>query len=1269
MIVPRIEIRSRLKWRIIICLYILSSGIVEAQQGERINYQNRGDLIQFSKIKSANWILEKSRADSIAEVLNIPIAYVDHKSRVVVLQQMGQNNKPVYYATENIDAAKVISTDQVWADDNDNPYLTGEGIEINLWDGGSILPTHQEFQNGTTSRILMREKNLPVSNHSTHVAGTMAAIGINEDAKGMAGMATIYGWDFNNDIAEMSIAASDGMLISNHSYGPLCGWDFNTQLEKWYWYGDPLISASEDFKFGFYNQTSADLDYIAWCAPQYLIVKSAGNDRKESPASQPVEHYIWNESWEQVTAERDPDGGYDGYDCLTPMSVAKNILTVGAVDDEKLMTSFSAFGPTDDGRIKPDVVANGKDVYSSIAGSDNSYGYYDGTSMSAASASGSVALLYHLQNILQPGVNILSSTIKGLLIQTAEESGISPGPDYRNGWGLLNIKEASDLMFSNSSNGGQNIHEGVISQGEVINIPIETMAGTPFLKVTLCWIDPTGQPSSPSLNPRDTILVNDLDIEIENNNSLQNYLPWILDVENPDSPATHGLNHVDNVEQIYIADPGSEKFNIKISHSGTLSGNSQAFSLIISGISNPANISPPQNLRFSANPSSIILKWSAPESATPASYKIYRNDTILTETADTFYYDLAVITDSVYDYYVTAVYVWNNTILESLGTNHITACPRIFKSLPLLIDFENEQIELLIKNSQDGWRLGDSDSLGCYYLKFDDNKTKFIGTDSYSSGETSHVKDIASTAPLRLAEYTDVTISFDYMLVTGIYDAIDELHVVYKMQEEEQWTEVVKLPKALNWTPYNLILPEESCKNGTQIGFYYDDFYQWGMGAGLDNIRIEGVTAARSIDLVINSMTSPVTSCMLSEDEVVSINIKNIGDQIALPGDSINIQMNVTPGIKIVDLLILTDTLYSHDIFTHQMSSGVNLMNVGTYTFDFVISCNLDYNTLNDSLESSIEIFSFPIVQILNQDLTFCEDDQQALIEVSPPGGTLTGPGISGLYFDPAVAGEGIHTITYSLTNLDGCIGSVSKKLVVSPIPQPAILNMDLTFCEDDQQVMIEVSPPGGTLTGPGVSGLYFDPAVAGPGIHTITYIYTDTDGCFGISEKQIVILDIPVVDLGPDQKISIDDTIHLRPSGNGFTFLWFDGSTEDELTIIAKELGIGIHDIWVNATSIDFCNSNDSMLLTIDMGYRVYDRYNSRHATIFPNPFTTGFFLMIDSHEVLKNISIYGHGQIYRIGIPASYPYFNVSYLPTGSYILRIQTNKHSFVLRIIKI
>ena len=145
---------------------------------------------------------------------------------------------------------------------------------------------------------------------------------------------------------------------------------------------------------------------------------------------------VWDDNWVSSSVVRNPDGGPNGYDCLTPKSVAKNILTIGAVDDLGSMTSFSGFGPTDDGRIKPDLVANGTTIYSSIGTASTDYGTYNGTSMAAASVTGSLALLYQLQQMLQPGVKLHSSTMKGLLIHTTTEAGQDPGPDYRSagGW-------------------------------------------------------------------------------------------------------------------------------------------------------------------------------------------------------------------------------------------------------------------------------------------------------------------------------------------------------------------------------------------------------------------------------------------------------------------------------------------------------------------------------------------------------------------------------------------------------------------------------------------------------------------------------------------------------------------------------------------------------------------------------------------------------------------------------------------------------------------
>ena len=103
------------------------------------------------------------------------------------------------------------------------------------------------------------------------------------------------------------------------------------------------------------------------------------------------------------------------------------------------MSSFSSWGPTDDGRIKPDLVANGEAVYSPLAGSNTAYGSYWGTSMATPNATGSTALLIeHYANLFSNGA-IRSSTMKGLLIQTADDRG-NAGPDYRYVWGLVDSK-------------------------------------------------------------------------------------------------------------------------------------------------------------------------------------------------------------------------------------------------------------------------------------------------------------------------------------------------------------------------------------------------------------------------------------------------------------------------------------------------------------------------------------------------------------------------------------------------------------------------------------------------------------------------------------------------------------------------------------------------------------------------------------------------------------------------------------------------------------
>ncbi len=552
---------------------------------------------------------ERAFAESIAIADNIPIRMEYDDGQTIELQRF-RNNIPVYYKTDNLTAARTISTHKVWPGGVGAYYLTGENIILGVWDAGRVRPTHQEFG----SRVIFTQGNN--HDHSTHVGGTMIATGVIGAAKGMSYKGSLKSYDWTIDEAEMAAEAAAGLRVSNHSYGTITGWYWNYRNDnRWAWFGDVNISAIEDYNFGFYSEQAKEWDEIANNAPNYLIVKSAGNDRDEGPSGS-TQHWIFvGGTWTLVTAARNRDGN-SGYDCISHNSLAKNILTVGAVNDiynsysdpnSVVMSTFSCWGPADDGRIKPDIVANGVDLYSPISTSDIAYGRYSGTSMSSPNASGSVGLLLQRQNMLQGATPLRSSTLKAIIINTADEAGPNPGPDYMFGWGLMNTLKAVQLMTQDSIDGfGSHIKELVLNQGQTIQFDIGSDVIP--LRATICWNDPAGTPVSPALDPTNIMLKNDIDLRIIKKSNQQIYRPWILNPAVPSSAANTGDNIRDNVEQVYIESPERTVYTVRITHKGLLVGGSQHLSFVISGNAvplGPVFVAQPSSFEYTLIPSAI----------------------------------------------------------------------------------------------------------------------------------------------------------------------------------------------------------------------------------------------------------------------------------------------------------------------------------------------------------------------------------------------------------------------------------------------------------------------------------------------------------------------------------------------------------------------------------------------------------------------------------------------------------------------------------------
>jgi len=539
---------------------------------------NTNALNQFALDRSNQFKLDRQYALDFALNNNIS-AFTEFTDGTAMEIVRVQNNIPVYYLTTNLGGAKTVRTDKLWPTGTSGLNLTGNGYnKMGKWDGGRVLLTHQEFH----GRVFQIDSPSTLSTHATHVAGSLIATGIDPNAKGMAFEAYLDDYDWVDDEAEMATAAGNGMEISNHSYVTACGWFYNT------WFGDVNISTTEDYKFGYYSIYTYYWDNIAYNAPYYLIVKAAGNDRGEDCTAETC--YVWIDGEKVINTEyREPDGGTDGYDCIPEKGVAKNILTVGAITElleytepnDVMISNFSSWGPADDGRIKPDLVAKGVAVYSTDSDANDDYTTYSGTSMATPAVTGSLVLLQKYYQDTHSAKRMRSATLKALAIHTANEAGVFTGPDYIHGWGLLNSERAAELITYDSY-GNNVIDEQILNQSETYTREIN-VSGTESLKVTICWTDPPAVPLSTNLlNNRYSMLKNDLDLKIKKNGTI--YYPWKLDPDNPSNPATNfGENNVDNVEQVFIPSPSEGTYVLEITHDGSLYNGQQAFSIIIGG--------------------------------------------------------------------------------------------------------------------------------------------------------------------------------------------------------------------------------------------------------------------------------------------------------------------------------------------------------------------------------------------------------------------------------------------------------------------------------------------------------------------------------------------------------------------------------------------------------------------------------------------------------------------------------------------------------------
>jgi len=534
---------------------------------------------------------------------------------------------PVFYSIEETSANATANIDELQAGtvSGITSPVTGNGVKLTVFDAGLILNTHEQF---VTGRAINKEASTESQHfHGTNVNSLLIGNGLatgsftqasvsypKANAKGILPQGTVDNYMFGATALGNNyekLASLPGLNISNHSYGTNYGWNKPNSSNTYYWYGNYDLNHTDTYG-GAYGDNDYNFDKIVYSQPQQIIVKSTGNYYNVGPNASSVK-YRYNfatSSWVTfgATDEVPPANCNQGSNCIYFGSLAKNIITVGAVNQlttpnhkytqasDVVKGSFSSAGPRKDGAVKPDLSAVGVDMIMAnyITTSPNATNLYVvnfGTSYAAPMVSGIAGALTQIQrNILGDGNFIFRvDEMKALLTHTANEAG-NPGPDVWYGWGLVDAKKAAQVLV-NKLNEDSYIERRNLISGEPFTKQIKATGAEP-LKVSISWVDPAITPfttDSDFQNNHTSRIVNDLDLRVVEVGSGTIFYPWKLDVNNPNANATKGDNTVDNVEQIVIDNPVADGvYRIEVNNKNSLvnqDGNAatQDFALIATG--------------------------------------------------------------------------------------------------------------------------------------------------------------------------------------------------------------------------------------------------------------------------------------------------------------------------------------------------------------------------------------------------------------------------------------------------------------------------------------------------------------------------------------------------------------------------------------------------------------------------------------------------------------------------------------------------------------
>jgi hypothetical protein len=354
------------------------------------------------------------------------------------------------------------------------------------------------------------------------------------------------------------------------------------------------------------------------------------------------------------------------------------------------------------------------------------------------------------------------------------------------------------------------------------------------------------------------------------------------------------------------------------------------------------------------------------------------------------------------------------------------------------------------------------------------------------------------------------------------------------------------------------------------------------------------------------------------------------------------------------------------------MPAGMNFVSASTGVINLATSAAGTYTVTNNvaagtcpaaNASFTVTVNAAPSVTLSGMSPACSNDADITLSGGAPAGGTYSGTGVTGGMFDPSA---GTQTITYSYTDANSCSGSATTTATVNTNPAVTFSTPSATCSNNIPFTLTGGAPAGGTYSGTGVTGSDFDPAA---GTQTLTYMYTDANGCAGSATAMMTVNTAPTATFSGLPATVCVNAGDITLSGGAPAGGTYTGTGVTAGVFSPSGAGAGTYTLTYTYTDANNCTDSEDATIMVDPCIGLKEVNDAGAVVMYPNPAKSQVTFSLVKNTDKAEVAIYTvEGKlVYQANFNSNKGTIDVNNFARGLYFVHVKADNTTSITKLM--